>query len=119
MLNFFKGQKAFLPFIISIFLLGGAAHAQDVPDTKDVNAHSPNPASMSKKEKLARKKKVKQKELKEKAIEKGRSNHEKIQTKEVRKRMKKSKRTAAANNAHERKFFLKRWFHSRHKTKRR
>ena len=88
-------------------------------DTKDVNARSPNPGAMSKQEKKATKKKVKQKELLEKAIVKGRKRHEKIQTKDVRKRMKKSKRKAAINNAHKKDFFLKRWFEKKPKKKNR
>ena len=109
-------RKITFLFPLVFFLLLSAARAQD---TKDVNARSPNPAAMSRQEKKAQKKKVKQKELAEKAIDKGRKRHEKIQTRDVRKRMKKSKHTAAANNANQREFFLKRWFQPKHRTKRR
>jgi len=102
---------------IIAFLSVKGVYAQD---TKDVNAHSPLPKeSGGKRQQKAEKKKEDQKKLQEKAIEKGRKNHEKIQTKETRKRMKKSKRTAAKNNAHQKEFFLKRWFTPKHKTKRR
>lgn len=108
--------KAVLPFILTFGLMITSAWAQD-PDTKDVNARSPNPKAMSRNEKQAQKKKVKQRELKEKAIEKGRKRHQKIQTSDVRKRMKKSKHTASMNNSHRKEFFLKRWFQKKHRTR--
>ena len=109
-------RKAACFFAFVFFFMLSFAKAQD---TKDVNARSPNPAAMSMMEKKAQNKKVKQKQLAEKAIEKGRRRHEKIQTREVRKRMKKSKHTASTNNAHKREFFLKRWFQPKQRTKKR
>ena len=102
-------------FLASLFAFTGAS----AQDTKDENARSPHPARAKGKAKEAEKKKIQQKKLAEKAIEKGRKRHEKLQTRDVRKRMKKSKHTATANNAHKREFFLKRWFQKKHKTKRR
>jgi hypothetical protein len=99
-----------------VFFGGSELRAQD---TKDVNARSPNSAPMGKKQRKAEKTKEKQKKELNKAIEKGRKRHEKIQTKDVRKRMKKSKRKAAVNRAHEKEFFLKRWFTPGSKKKRR
>ena len=95
---------------ISIFLLGFSVSGVYAQETKDVNAHSPFSVPTSKQEKKAKKKKQQQKDLAEKAIEKGRKRHEKIQTRKVRKRMKQSKHTASLNNAHKKEFFLKRWF---------
>jgi|GEM_PF-1384181 len=106
MAKFNPAKKRWL-FAFIFSLIASFSWAQEV---KDVNAHSPNPASSSRKEKQAQKKKAAQKKLAEKAIEKGRKNHEKLQTKEVRKRMRKSKHTASMNNAHQKEFFLKRWF---------
>jgi len=103
---------------ILVCLLMARVYGQD-PETKDVNARSPNPAAQSRMEKKAQKKKEKQRELTAKAIEVGKKRHEKLQTKEVRKRMKKSKQRAEANNAHKKEFFLKRWFRSKHHTKKR
>lgn len=109
-------RKAACSFAFVFFFMLSFAKAQD---TKDVNARSPDPAAMSRMEKKAQKKKVKQKQLEEKAIEIGRKRHEKIQTRDVRKRMKKSKHTASANNTHKREFFLKRWFQPKQRTKKR
>jgi hypothetical protein len=112
-------KKVLFVFSLTIFLMGHNAFAQNPEDTKDINSRAPNPKSMSRNERKAQEKKVKQKQLVDKAIDKGRKRHEKLQTKEVRKRMKKSKQTAAANNAHKREFFLKRWFTKKHRTKNR
>ena len=60
-----------------------------------------------------------QKKLAEKTIEIGKKRHEKIQTRDVRKRMKKSKNKASLNNSHKKEFFLKRWFTPKQRTKRR
>ncbi|CAN5555839.1 hypothetical protein BH11BAC1_BH11BAC1_24390 [soil metagenome] len=112
-------RKVLFVFPFFIFLMLSGVRAQDAGDIKDINPRAPKAAAMSGKEKEARKKKIKQKKASEKAIEKGRKRHEKIQTRDVRKRMKKSKHTAATNNAHKREFFLKRWFQKKHRTKNR
>lgn len=44
--------------------------------------------------------------------------HKRIQTKEVRKRMRSSRKTALRNHDHKREFFLKRWFQKRNTFKR-
>ena len=116
LLMHFNKTRFFGLLTIILFLSISAVYGQD---TKDVNARAPVPRSSNAKQKKAEKKKEDQKKLKEKAIDKGRKRHEKLQTKDVRKRMKKSKRKAAANNAHQKEFFLKRWFTPDHKTKRR
>jgi hypothetical protein len=102
----FSGKAVWL-FVLMFFGILNISRAQESPD---INARSPHPTSSGRKQKQAEKKKVEQKKLAEKAIEKGKKRHEKLQTREVRKRMKKSKHKAAANNAHQREFFLKRWF---------
>jgi len=112
-----KGSKILGLLTLIVFLSITEVYAQD---TKDVNARSPVPVEAGgKRQKKAEKKKDDQKKLKEKAIDKGRKRHEKLQTKDVRKRMKKTKRKAAANHAHQKEFFLKRWFTPDRKTKRR
>ena len=112
-----KKSNFFGLLVILVFLSITGVYGQD---TKDVNARSPVPKEAgAKQQKKAEKKKADQRKLKEKAIEKGRKRHEKLQSKDVRKRMKKSKRKAAANHAHQREFFLKRWFTPDQKTKRR
>jgi hypothetical protein len=111
-----KNFKVFSFFILVAVLSISGVYGQG---TKDVNAHSPVPKVARGKAKEAEKKKIDQKKLAEKAIDKGRKRHEKLQEREVRHRMKKSKRVAAANNAHKKDFFLKRWFTPKQKTKRR
>ncbi|MEO8085331.1 MAG: hypothetical protein ABI763_00850 [Bacteroidota bacterium] len=112
-------RKVLCIFPVIIFLMLSGVHAQDAGDIKDINPRAPKTAARSGKAKEAQKKKIKQKKASDKAIEKGKKQHEKIQTREVRKRMKKSKHTAATNNAHKREFFLKRWFQKKHRTKNR
>src|SRR5205809_408613 len=99
-----KKTKFFGLLTIIIFLSISGVYGQD---TKDVNARSPVPKSSHGKQQKAEKKKEDQAKMKEKAIDVGRKRHEKLQTKEVRKRMKKSKKKAAQNNAHQKEFFLK------------
>jgi hypothetical protein len=115
----FKLKKSnFFGLLVIVLLLSvRGVYAQD---TKDVDARSPVPReAKAKQQKKAEKKKEDQRKLKEKAIDKGKKNHEKIQSKETRKRMKKNKKKAAANHAHKKEFFLKRWFTPEHKTKKR
>jgi hypothetical protein len=114
MAKYYSMRTAGWFFAIALFLVSNMAWSQE---TKDVNARSPNPGAMSRQEKKAQKTKVKQKEKLEMAIVKGRKRHEKIQSREVRKRMKKSKHRASLNNAHKREFFLKRWFTPKQKRK--
>jgi hypothetical protein len=111
-----KNFKIFSLLILVVLLSIPGVYGQG---TKDVDARSPTPKAAKGKAKEAEKKKVEQKKLSEKAIDVGRKRHEKLQEREVRHRMKKSKRLAAANNAHKKDFFLKRWFTPKQKTKRR
>jgi hypothetical protein len=107
MINFKSSLKAACLLALGLSLYSGGAMAQDI---KDVNPHSPTAKPSARQQKKADKKKLEQKKLGEKAIEIGKKRHEKLQTKEVRKRMRQSKRKASLNNAHQQEFFLKRWF---------
>lgn len=106
MFNLSRIKKTGFLGILFLFLSAGAV----AQDSKDVNARSPHTVPASKKERKALKKKEVQKKQLDKAIEKGRKRHEKLQTKDVRKRMKKSKHKASQNRSFQREFFLKRWF---------
>ena len=64
----------------------------------------------TKAQKKAEVKKEQQKMNEKKAEIEGRKMHQAIQTKEVRKRMKKSKKEADRWNTGRRKFFIARWF---------
>ena len=112
-----KSWSVKILFVIGCFV--ATANTSFAQDTKDINARSPKEVPHSRLEKKALKKKDKQKEKLDKAIEIGRKRHEKLQEREVRKRMKKSKHTASLNNAHKREFFLKRWFRRKQHTKNR
>ena len=93
--------------LLFLFLIPISLFAQDVPD---VNAHSPKPKKTSGVEKKAEKVKERQKSDIAKADERERKRAIKIQEKEVRKRMKKSKHTAKLYNENKKEFFLVRWF---------
>src|SRR5262245_55022211 len=100
-------------FLLLIFLgLASQTFSQEVIDQ---NAKSPMPRSGSKKEKAALKKKEKQQVQLEKAIAKAKKQHYKNQTKDVRKRMKKSQKEANRRNSNKKEFFLKRWFTKKHR----
>ena len=77
---------------------------------QDINAHSPKPQKMTGVEKKAEKLKQKQQHDIAKAEAKGRKQQIKLQTKEVRKRMKKNKHIAKLHNENKKEFFLVRWF---------
>jgi len=74
----------FLFFVFnSIFLMG-----------QDLNARSPKPLAGSHQQQVADKKKAKKKKAMEADIKKGEKRHMKLQAKNTRKMMKKSKRTS-------------------------
>lgn len=66
----------------------------------------------------ALRKESREKRRKERAERKAiKKYHKRLQTKKVRKRMKKSKHTATLHNENRREFFLKRWFKKKKKIK--
>jgi hypothetical protein len=97
-----KKYILFLFFVIPFYAL-----SQNVPD---VNAHSPKPEKESKVEKQARVKKEKRKANEEKAYKEFRKQNMKMQTKDVRKRMRQNRHKAKLINEKKREFFLVRWF---------
>jgi hypothetical protein len=82
---------------------------------QDLDARSPKPASSGQKQRKAEKKKAKQQAELDKAIRKGKKQHEKLQTKQTKKMMKKSRKKSKRWNDNRREFFLKRWFTPRHR----
>jgi len=82
--------------------------------SQDLDAHSPKPAPGSHQQRAADLKKKKQEAKALKAEEKGRKQHMKIQSRQTRKMMKKSKHTSKQWNEGKREFFLKRWFRKKH-----
>ena len=81
---------------------------------QDINAHSPKPAPVSRQQKAADKKKLKQQLKIQEEIELGQKSHLKLQEKNTRKMMKKSQRSAKRWNENRGEFFLKRWFTKKH-----
>lgn len=61
---------------------------------QDIDAHSPKPSTGSHQQQIADKKKLKQQKQITKDIEKGEKRHMKLQAKNTRKMMRKSKRTS-------------------------
>ena len=81
---------------------------------QDLNARSPKPVAGSHQQQVADKKKLKlQKEIFENT-EKSREKHMKLQAKNTKKMMKKSKRASKRWNDNKNEFFLKRWFTKSH-----
>jgi hypothetical protein len=81
--NFFRS------IIVLLFILSSSnLFAQDV------DSRSPKPVPSNSKQAAADKKKEKQKQKAEKDVEAGKKRHEKLQAKNTRKMMKKSKRTS-------------------------
>ena len=78
--------------------------------SQDIDARSPKPNSGSPQQKKADKKKAALKKKNEKAIEKGKTRHNKIQAKKTRKMMKRSKHKSEMWNSNKREPFYKRWF---------
>ena len=73
---------------LAIFFIFFAVHVSG----QDVNSNSPKPSSSSGQQKKAEKKKQKQQKDLAKAIEKGKERHIKLQTKNTKNMMRKSKR---------------------------
>ncbi len=82
--------------------------------SQDIDARSPHSNGGAPQQVKADKKKAAQAALKEKAIEKGRQRHMKLQSKNTKKMMKKSKHSSSNWNANKKEFFLKRWFRKKH-----
>ena len=81
---------------------------------QDLNAHSPKQAVGSHQQQVADKKKLKLQEQIIENTEKSREQHMKLQAKNTKKMMKKSKRTSKRWNDNKNEFFLKRWFTKSH-----
>ena len=82
---------------------------------QDIDAKSPKPDKKATKQQHKAEKKKEQKKIQQENSEaQNLKESERLQTKEVRKRMKKSRRKADAFNNHRREFFLKRWFRKKH-----
>ena len=81
---------------------------------QDINARSPHPSAGSHQQQLADKKKIKQQQQIAKNTEKGIKRHLKLQTKNTRKMIKKSKHSSKQWNDNKKEFFLKRWFRKNH-----
>ena len=81
---------------------------------QDIDARSPKPAPSGVQQRKADKKKEKQRKKIEKGNEKGRQKHIKLQSKNTRKMMRKSKHTSSQWNDNRKEFFLKRWFRKKH-----
>ena len=95
-------------FILFLFLLMPAiGFSQSVPD---INARSPKPEKTSRVQKKAEKKKEKKKIKQDKVDKKLRKQVVGMQTKEVRKRMRKNKHKAGLYNGKKREFWLALWF---------
>lgn len=67
--------------------------------------------------KQLRKERKERRRLERAERKKVKKHHRRIQTKQVQKRMKKSKSTAVRNNNNQREFFLKRWFSKKSRPK--
>jgi hypothetical protein len=90
-------------FLLMPFLI----FSQGLPD---VNAKSPKPEKTSKVEKKALKKKQKMQRKQDVGEKKLRKQLVKMQTKDVRKRMRQNKHKAKLYNMKKREFFIVRWF---------
>ncbi|MBL0102497.1 MAG: hypothetical protein IPP51_01200 [Bacteroidetes bacterium] len=82
---------------------------------QDVDARSPKPQVSSGKQAEAEKKKAKKAKQIEKSVEKAKKQHMKLQTKNTRKMMRKSRRSSGRWDQGKREFFLKRWFKKKHR----
>ena len=65
---------------------------------------------IKKQKKMLEKQEIEKKKSEEKTMKMGKKRHEKIQTKEVRKRMKKSAKKSKNGGQPKKKFFIIRWF---------
>ena len=106
-LSVFK-KKLFIIIALFLFIINSPVKAQDI------NARSPKPSSGSHQQQVADKKKLKQQQQIAKNTEKGVKRHLKLQTKNTRKMIKKSKKSSKYWNDNKKEFFLKRWFRKNH-----
>ena len=84
--------------------------AQDAPSKPDVPKKDQSIKSKRKQRKADKKEWKEERKLKKAEEKKIRDHHKRIQTKEVRKRMKRSKKTALRNHDHKKKPFFERIF---------
>lgn len=77
---------------------------------QDLDARSPKPAAGNSQQKKADKKKAQQRNKSERAVKKGIKRHQKIQSKNTRKMMKKSRKSSDMWNSNKREPFYKRMF---------
>jgi hypothetical protein len=82
---------------------------------QDIDAHSPKPGGGSVQQRKADKKKEEQKKKSEKAVEKGKKRHMKIQAKNTKKMMKKSKHKSEQWNNNKGDSFFQRLFRKKHR----
>jgi hypothetical protein len=111
----YSGPMRIHPFLFFFFLSLSVplfSKAQDAQPSVNPIVHGSKEKGEEKdpnQEKFDKKKEEQEQQMRE-AEEKGRRRVLKIQTKEVRKRMKRSKKKARKNNEHKREFFLKKIF---------
>lgn len=103
-------KKTFFILMTLFFLL----IKNNFSKAQDINARSPQPSAGSHQQQVADKKKIKQQQQIAKNTEKGVKRHLKLQTKNTRKMIKKSKRSSKHWNDNKKEFFLKRWFRKNH-----
>lgn len=105
-------SKVFFRIIVSLFVVvfTGFSGIRAQSDGGNAGPKKPSIASERKKRKAARKE-AKEQRRKERAERKAiRAYHKRLQTKTVRKRMKRNRNKAQRINDNKREFFLKRWF---------
>jgi uncharacterized protein YlxW (UPF0749 family) len=99
-------------FLLMMFVFTGVLVAAQNKGTGPSEKSMKDDLRVRKQIKKERKEKRKLEKAERKAIEK---HHKRIQTKDVQKRMKKSRKTSYRNNENKREFFMKRWFTKRSK----
>jgi hypothetical protein len=100
-------------FLFVFLLFSCISFSQKQPETKEpTKAAEGNKRAIRKQEKKEAKERRKLEKAERKAIK---AYHKRLQTKKVRKRMKRSKKTAIQNNTHSRDPFFKRLFKKKKK----
>ncbi|MFN8165953.1 MAG: hypothetical protein U0X76_07245 [Bacteroidia bacterium] len=98
-------------FLLIIFLTIAGGHCM----AQDLDARSPQHKASTGKQADAEKKKAKQQKDFDKAVKKAKKQHEKLQTKNTRKMMRKSRHQPGRWDQDRKEFFLKRWFRKKHR----
>ena len=105
--------KIFRYFFVFFLAVSFISFAQNPPEQKSpTKGAEQNKKAIRKAEKKEAKERRRIEKEERKAIK---AYHKRLQTKTVRKRMKKSRKKAIMNNEHRRESFLKRWFKKRKK----